>query len=64
MLVGLIYTMRYLFGFNVTNPCKSVYTYHHHCSKVHGGWEDTYSIYKLGWNSTQILLGEAKPGHL
>ncbi|XP_067936555.1 uncharacterized protein [Watersipora subatra] len=61
---GLIYTMRYLLGFNVTNPCKSVYTYHHHCSKVHGGRENTYTIYNLGWKGNQIHRGEAKPGNL
>lgn len=49
----MIWTLRYMLGYTVRNPCRVLVTYHNHCSKVHGpGPKNGYSIKSLsnqGW---------------
>ncbi|XP_067950640.1 uncharacterized protein [Watersipora subatra] len=62
---GMIYTMKNHFGFKVSNPCRVLKTYHHHCSAVHGPPPGSnYTIYSLGWKAKEIRSGLAWPSVL
>ncbi|XP_067945625.1 uncharacterized protein [Watersipora subatra] len=57
---GMIGAFLYFFNFKVYNPCKTLRTYHQHCSKVHKrGKKNSIKDPPYKWRSN--LLGKAPP---